>query len=150
MDHNFLIHSSTDGHLGCFQHLAIANSTALCPSAFICLLTEAFNPFAFKVIVDRYVVIAILLFIFLLFFLLLKEDTLTFLIILFWCVGELLYLLLSEKLYICLLIEMMAVLGNIGLRSLLFITLIFLVNPFWLAKFLLRKLLTVFYELPFR
>ena len=29
MYHSFLIHSSTDGHLGCFQHLAIVNSTAM-------------------------------------------------------------------------------------------------------------------------
>ena len=26
---NFLIHSSTDGHLGCFQHLAIVNCAAM-------------------------------------------------------------------------------------------------------------------------
>ena len=29
MYHNLLIHSSTDGHLGCFQHLVIANNTAM-------------------------------------------------------------------------------------------------------------------------
>ena len=29
MYHRFLIHSSTDEHLGCFQHLAIVNSTAM-------------------------------------------------------------------------------------------------------------------------
>ena len=29
MDHSFLIHSSTDGDLGCFQILAIVNSTAM-------------------------------------------------------------------------------------------------------------------------
>ena len=29
MYHNFLIHSFTDGHLGCFQHLAIVNCTAM-------------------------------------------------------------------------------------------------------------------------
>ena len=29
MYHSFLIHSFTDGHLGCFQHLAIVNSAAM-------------------------------------------------------------------------------------------------------------------------
>ena len=29
MDHSFLIHSFTDGHLGCFQHLAIVNCAAM-------------------------------------------------------------------------------------------------------------------------
>ena len=29
MYHNFLIHSSADGHLGCFQVLAIVNSAAV-------------------------------------------------------------------------------------------------------------------------
>ena len=29
MYHSFLIHSFTDGHLGCFQHLAIVNTTAM-------------------------------------------------------------------------------------------------------------------------
>ena len=29
MYHSFLIHSFTDGHLGCFQHLAIANYAAM-------------------------------------------------------------------------------------------------------------------------
>ena len=29
MYHSFLIHSFTDGHLGCFQHLAIVNCTAV-------------------------------------------------------------------------------------------------------------------------
>ena len=29
MYHNFLIHSSADGHLGCFQVLAIVNSAAM-------------------------------------------------------------------------------------------------------------------------
>ena len=28
MYHSFLIHSFTDGHLGCFQHLAIVNCAA--------------------------------------------------------------------------------------------------------------------------
>ena len=27
--HSFLIHSFTDGHLGCFQHLAIVNCAAM-------------------------------------------------------------------------------------------------------------------------
>ena len=29
MYHSFLIHSFTDGHLGCFQHLAIVNSAGM-------------------------------------------------------------------------------------------------------------------------
>ena len=29
MYHRFLIHLFTDGHLGCFQHLAIVNCTAM-------------------------------------------------------------------------------------------------------------------------
>ena len=29
MYHSFLIHSFTDGHLGCFQHLAIVNCAAV-------------------------------------------------------------------------------------------------------------------------
>ena len=29
MHHSFLIHSFTDGHLGCFQHLAIVNCAAM-------------------------------------------------------------------------------------------------------------------------
>ena len=29
MCHSFLIHSLTGGHLGCFQHLAVVNSTAM-------------------------------------------------------------------------------------------------------------------------
>ena len=29
MHHNFLIHSLSDGHLGCFQHLAIINCVAM-------------------------------------------------------------------------------------------------------------------------
>ena len=29
MYHSFLVHSFTDGHLGCFQHLAVVNSAAM-------------------------------------------------------------------------------------------------------------------------
>ena len=29
MDHRFLIHLFTDGHFGCFQHLAIVNCAAM-------------------------------------------------------------------------------------------------------------------------
>ena len=29
MFHSFLIHSFTDGHLGCFQHLAIINNASM-------------------------------------------------------------------------------------------------------------------------
>ena len=29
MYHNFLIHSFTDGHLGCFQHLGIVNCASM-------------------------------------------------------------------------------------------------------------------------
>ena len=29
MYHSFLVHSFTDGHLGCFQHLAIVNCAAM-------------------------------------------------------------------------------------------------------------------------
>ena len=34
--HSFLIHPFTDGHLGCFQHLAIANCAAM--NIGVCLL----------------------------------------------------------------------------------------------------------------
>ena len=47
---------------------------------------RAFNPFTFKVIIERYVVIAILLFIFMFFFplLFLKKVPLSFLVLLVW------------------------------------------------------------------
>ena len=39
MYHSFLIHSSADGHLGCFHVLAIINSAAdICTSMFIAAL----------------------------------------------------------------------------------------------------------------
>ena len=58
-------------------------SCFLIHSVTLCLLIGAFIPLTFKVIVDRYVIIAFLLFIYLIFFLLfLKEVPLTFLVIL--------------------------------------------------------------------
>ena len=61
----------------------MCGSCFLLRSATLCLLIEAFNPFTFKVIIDRYVVIIILLFVFFIFFFL-KEVPLTFLIMLVW------------------------------------------------------------------
>ena len=66
------------------------------------VLIGVFNPFTFTIIVDSYIVIAILLLIFLSFFLLLKEVPLTFLVILVWwswtplafsCLGSSLFVL---------------------------------------------------------
>ena len=58
-------------------------SCFLIHSVTLCLLIGAFIPLTFKVIVDRYVIIAFLLFIYLIFFLLfLKEVPLKFLVIL--------------------------------------------------------------------
>ena len=48
MYHNFLIHSFADGHLGCFQYLAIVNCAAMnigvhrffCEQAIVTVLTQ--------------------------------------------------------------------------------------------------------------
>ena len=41
--HDFFIHSSVDGHLGCFQVLATANSAAVNTSAYMCLFELWFS-----------------------------------------------------------------------------------------------------------
>ena len=66
--------------VSCTQHMW--GSCFVIHSATVSLFIGAFNPFAFKVIVDRYVLIGILLFIFYIIFLLLKEGPLTFCVML--------------------------------------------------------------------
>ena len=47
MHHNFFIHSSVDGHLGCFNVLAIVNSAAMnngVPVSFLIMVSSGYVP----------------------------------------------------------------------------------------------------------
>jgi len=44
MYHNFFIHSSVDGHLGCFHVLAIVNIAAMNNASFSILLSSGYMP----------------------------------------------------------------------------------------------------------
>ena len=44
MYHNFFIHSSVDGHLGCFHVLAIVNTAAMNNASFSILLSSGYMP----------------------------------------------------------------------------------------------------------
>ena len=45
MDHNFFIHSSADGHLGCFHVLVIINSAAMNIGAHVSFLIMVFSEY---------------------------------------------------------------------------------------------------------
>ena len=45
MDHNFFIHSSADGHLGCFYVLVIINSAAMNTGAHVSFLIMVFSEY---------------------------------------------------------------------------------------------------------
>ena len=47
---------------------SVCKGLVFCPRSILCLLTEVFNPFKFKVIVDRCVLIAVLMFTFFILF----------------------------------------------------------------------------------
>ena len=44
MYHRFFIHSSVDGHLGCFHVLAIVNTAAMNNASFSILLSSGYMP----------------------------------------------------------------------------------------------------------
>ena len=44
MYHNFFIHSSVNGHLGCFHVLAIVNSVAMNDVSFSTLVSSGYMP----------------------------------------------------------------------------------------------------------
>ena len=44
MHHNFFIHSSVDGQLGCFHVLAIVNTAAMNNASFSILLSSGYMP----------------------------------------------------------------------------------------------------------
>ena len=70
----------------CYYRQHIYGSYFLIHLATLCLLIGTFKPFTFKVITDRYIVVAIFTFISMFFLplLFLKEGPLIFLIILVW------------------------------------------------------------------